>query len=218
MTKTMNGRKKNVMDNETKKEEEILYLYSNPINNNSDINADITPPTSVCEFVLGQKLGEGTFGTVRLGINRQTGEKVAIKILEKNRISNIDDRIRIEREINFLKKIHHPNIVKLFCVIETGSQMFIVLEYIKGNELFQYIVLRKKLEEEEACYFFLQIINCIEYLHKIKISHRDLKAENIIIEQKIREIKLLDFGLSNTFEKGLLTTACGSPIYVLLKC
>ena len=129
MTKTINGRKKNVMNNETKKEEEILYLYSNPINNNSDINADITPPTSVCEFVLGQKLGEGTFGTVRLGINRQTGEKVAIKILEKNRISNIDDRIRIEREI-----------------------------------------------------------------------------------------KLLDFGLSNTFEKGLLTTACGSPIYVLLKC
>ena len=213
MTKTINGRKKNVMNNQTKKEEEILYLYSNPINDNSDINADITPPSSVCEFVLGQKLGEGTFGTVRLGTNRQTGEKVAIKILEKNRISNIDDRNRIEREINFLKKIHHPNIVKLFCVIETGSQMFIVMEYIKGNELFQYIVLRKKLEEEEACYFFLQIINCIEYLHKIKISHRDLKAENIIIEQKIREIKLLDFGLSNSFEKGLLTTACGSPIY-----
>jgi 5'-AMP-activated protein kinase catalytic alpha subunit len=87
------------------------------------------------------------------------------------------------------------------------------MEYIKGNELFQYIVLKKKLEEEEACYFFLQIINCIDYLHKLKISHRDLKAENIIIEQKIREIKLLDFGLSNTFENGLLTTACGSPIY-----
>jgi 5'-AMP-activated protein kinase catalytic alpha subunit len=210
LTKTINGRKKNIINNETKKEEEVIYLYSNPINNDT---YNENPPSSVCEFVLGQKLGEGTFGTVRLGTNRQTGEKVAVKILDKMKISNVDDRKRIEREIYLLKKIHHPNIVKLFCVIETGSQMFIVMEYIKGNELFQYIVLKKKLEEEEACYFFLQIINCIDYLHKLKISHRDLKAENIIIEQKIREIKLLDFGLSNTFENGLLTTACGSPIY-----
>ena len=217
LTKTINGQKKVIKNNATKKEEEIIYLYSNPINNNPydiDNNKNITPPSSVCEFVLGQKLGEGTFGTVRLGTNKQTGEKVAIKILEKIKMVNFDDKKRLEREINILKKIHHPNIVKLFCVIETERQIFIVMEYIKGNELFQYIVLKRKLEEEEACYFFLQIINCIDYLHKLKITHRDLKAENIIIEQNKKEIKLIDFGLSNTYENGkLLSTACGSPIY-----
>ena len=217
LTKTINGQKKVIINNVTKKEEEIIYLYSNPIINNPydiDNNKNITPPSSVCEFVLGQKLGEGTFGTVRLGTNKQTGEKVAIKILEKIKMINYDDKKRLEREINILKKIHHPNIVKVFCVIETERQIFIVMEYIKGNELFQYIVLKRKLEEEEACYFFLQIINCIDYLHKLKIAHRDLKAENIIIEQNKKEIKLIDFGLSNTYENGqLLSTACGSPIY-----
>ena len=129
-------------------------------------------------------------------------------------MANSDDKNRLEREINILKKIHHPNIVKLFCVIETDRQIFIIMEYIKGNELFQYILVKKKLEEEEACYFFLQIINCIDYLNRVKISHRDLKAENIIIEQKTKEIKLIDFGLSNTYGNGqLLSTACGSPIY-----
>ena len=154
------------------------------------------------------------FGTVRLGTNRQTGEKVAIKILEKSKMTKFDDKNRLEREINILKKIHHPNIVKLFCVIETDRQIFIIMEYIKGNELFQYILVKKKLDEEEACFYFLQLINCIDYLNRIKISHRDLKAENIIIEQKTKEIKMIDFGLSNTYENGqLLSTACGSPIY-----
>ena len=212
LSASINGQKKIIINNETKKEEEILFLFSNPINNNQ-LN-DKNSQTSVCEFILGQKLGEGTFGTVRLGVNRQTGEKVAIKILEKAKMNNFDDKQRLEREINLLKRIHHPNIVKLFCVIETDRQIFIVMEYIKGNELFQYILIKKKLEEEEACYFFLHIINCIDYLNKLKISHRDLKAENIIIEQNTKEIKMIDFGLSNTYENGnLLSTACGSPIY-----
>ena len=213
LSNSTNGQKKIIINNETKKNEEILYLYSNPINNNQN-NINGNSQTSVCEFILGQKLGEGTFGTVRLGINRQTGEKVAIKILEKIKMTNYDDKNRLEREIKILNKIHHPNIVKLFCIIETDRQIFIVMEYIKGNELFQYILVKKKLEEEEACYYFLQIINCIDYLNKLKISHRDLKAENIIIEQRSKEIKLIDFGLSNIYENGqLLSTACGSPVY-----
>ena len=215
LSKTINGQKKTILNNETNKEEEVIFLYSSQINNNQgNTNENIGPPKSICEFILKEKLGEGTFGTVRLAINRQTGEKVAIKILEKSRISNYDDKKRLEREIKILTKIHHPNIVKLFCVIETGSQIFIIMEYIKGNELFQHILVKKKLEEEEAFYFFIQIINCIEYLHKLKIAHRDLKAENIIIEQRTKEIKIIDFGLSNIYEESqILLTACGSPIY-----
>ena len=210
---SINGQKKVIINPETKNEEEVLYLFSHPIKKNEN-NGNGISQTSVCEFILEQKLGEGTFGTVRLGTNRQTGEKIAIKILEKSKMANSDDKNRLEREINILKKIHHPNIVKLFCVIETDRQIFIIMEYIKGNELFQYILVKKKLEEEEACYFFLQIINCIDYLNRVKISHRDLKAENIVVEQKTKEIKLIDFGLSNTYGNGqLLSTACGSPIY-----
>ena len=210
---SINGQKKIIINNVTKKEEEILYLFSNPISINEN-NTNWKNQTSVCEFLLEQKLGEGNFGTVRLGTNRQTGEKVAIKILEKSKMTKFDEKIRLEREINILNKIHHPNIVKLFCVIETDRQIFIIMEYIKGNELFQYILVKKRLEEEEACYYFLQIINCIDYLNRIKISHRDLKAENIIIEQKSKEIKMIDFGLSNLYENSqLLSTACGSPIY-----
>jgi len=207
LSKSINGQRKTVINEETKKEEEIICLYSNS-NNNENNNK------SVCEFVLGEKLGEGTFGVVRLAINKQTGEKVAIKILEKSKLTNYNDKNRLDREINILNKIHHPNIVKLFCTIETDRQIFIIMEYIKGNELFQYILVRKKLEEEEAFYFFIQIINCIDYLHKVRIAHRDLKAENIIIEQGTKEIKLIDFGLSNIYEDGqLLSTACGSPCY-----
>ena len=183
LSKSINGLRKTIINNETKKEEEIICLYSN--SKNIEKNSK-----SVCEFVLGEKLGEGNFGVVRMAINRQTGEKVAIKILEKSKLTNYKDRNSLEREINILNKIHHPNIVKLFCTIETDRQIFIIMEYIKGNELFQYILVRKKLEEEEAFYFFIQIINCIDYLHKVKIAHRDLKAENIIIEQDKKEIKL----------------------------
>ena len=183
LSKSINGLRKTIINNETKKEEEIICLYSNSINNEKNSK-------SVCEFVLGEKLGEGNFGVVRMATNRQTGEKVAIKILEKSKLTNYKDRNSLEREINILNKIHHPNIVKLFCTIETDRQIFIIMEYIKGNELFQYILVRKKLEEEEAFYFFIQIINCIDYLHKVKIAHRDLKAENIIIEQGKKEIKL----------------------------
>ena len=207
LSKSINGQRKTIINNETKKEEDIICLFSNSMNNEKNSK-------SVCEFVLGEKLGEGNFGVVRMATNRQTGEKVAIKILEKSKLTNYNDRNRLEREINILNKIHHPNIVKLFCTIETDRQIFIIMEYIKGNELFQYILVRKKLEEEEAFYFFIQIINCIDYLHKIRIAHRDLKTENVIIEQGTKEIKLIDFGLSNIYEDGqLLSTACGSPIY-----
>lgn len=211
LSKSINGQKKTIINDKTQKEEEIIFLYSNSMNNEN--NSKI-PSKSICEFVLGEKLGEGTFGIVRLAINKQTGEKVAIKILEKSKLTNYNDKNRLEREINILNKIHHPNIVKLYCIIETDRQIFIIMEYIKGNELFQYILVRKKLEEEEAFYFFIQIINCIDYLHKLKIAHRDLKAENIIVEQGTKEIKLIDFGLSNIYEDGqLLSTACGSPCY-----
>ena len=90
------------------------------------------------------------------------------------------------------------------------------MEYVKGQELFQYILTKKKLSEDEACFYFQQIISGIEYLHKLKIAHRDIKSENILIEQNTNTIKIIDFGFSNTYgdkDKEILVTACGSPFY-----
>ena len=170
----------------------------------------------ICEFIIKEKLGEGAFGSVHLGINKQTGEKAAIKILEKIRLFRYQDKVRLEREIEILKKLKHPNIVQLYGVIETDNQILLIMEYIKGQELYQYILIKKKLSEEEACLYFKQIISGLEYLNKLKIAHRDIKTENILIEQNSKTIKIIDFGLSNTYgdkENKMLRTPCGSQFY-----
>ena len=136
--------------------------------------------------------------------------------MEKYKLKKIEDKIRIGREIEILKKLKHPNIVQLYSVIEDEKQIFLIMEYIKGKELFQYILDKKKLSEEESCMFFQQMISGIEYLHKLKIAHRDIKSENMIIEQKTKNLKIIDFGLSNTYgdkPNEMLSTACGSPCY-----
>ena len=101
-----------------------------------------------------------------------------LKILEKSKITKYEDKLRIEREINILKKLRHPNILHLYSIIETEKQILLITEYIKGQELFQYILLKKRLSEEEACFYFSQIVSGIEYLHKLKIAHRDRKYNN----------------------------------------
>ena len=170
-------------------------------------NNDIGP------FILGEKLGQGTFGLVRLGTHVITGEKVAIKILEKVKILEQADKTRVEREIKILKCLRHHNIIQLYYVIQTNTTIYLIMEYASGKELFDYIVLKKRLQEDEACAFYQQILFGIEYLHKLRIVHRDLKPENLLLDAK-KNIKIADFGLSNLYNKNqLLLTACGSPCY-----
>ena len=164
-------------------------------------------------FILGKKIGEGTFGIVRIATHILTGEKVAVKILDKDKISEGSDKIRLEREIKILKLMHHNNIVRLYNVILTSTRIYLVMEYIDGKELFYYIIHKKRLSELEACKFYQQLISCIEYLGKLKIAHRDLKPENLLLDKK-KNIKLVDFGLSNIYENNeLLSSSCGSPSY-----
>ena len=215
----VNGLRKYQVDEKTGTAEEILSFYPEAYldnKNHPEYYISLNKEDIICEFIIKDKLGEGAFGSVRLGINKQTGEKVAIKILEKNKLNKYQDKIRIEREIEILKKLKHPNIVQLYGVIETERQILLIMEYVKGQELYQYILLKKKLSEEESCLYFQQIISGIEYLQKLKISHRDIKSENILIEQNTKNIKIIDFGLSNLYgnkENEILTTACGSPFY-----
>lgn len=168
---------------------------------------------NIGKFVLTGDLGEGTFGKVKIGHHVLSGEKVAIKVLEKKRILEIVDKNRVEREIKLLKMLRHKNIIQLYCVIQTATNIYLIMEYASGNELFNYIVAKKRLSEQESCEFFQQLVSGIEYLHKFKIVHRDIKPENIILDNK-KTLKIIDFGLSNSYRKiELLSTQCGSPCY-----
>ena len=191
------------------------YSYTNYLFYNRSIDTSNNPINRkyIGQFVLGEKLGQGTFGVVVIGTHQITGEKVAVKILDKEKILQETDKSRLEREIKILKNMRHNNIVHLYDVKETPTSLYIIMEYICGRELFEYIIYNKKLSELEACKLYQQIISGIEYLGKIKVVHRDIKPENLLIDNK-NNIKIVDFGLSNSYPKNeLLTTACGSPCY-----
>ena len=167
---------------------------------------------TIGDFKIGAKIGQCTFIKVCQGIHIPTGEKVAIKILPKNQIKEKSDKIRIEKEISLQKKLHHQNIIQQYSVLDTESSIYIITEYCSGGELFDYIVSKRRLQEIEACRIFQQLINGLEYLHKQKICHRDLKPENLLFDSK-HNLKIADFGLSNDYIYGKLTTPCGSPCY-----
>ena len=164
-------------------------------------------------YMIGKTIGEGTFGKVRLGIHTLTNEKVAVKILEKEKIKEIADVERVTREIFILKLIRHPNIVQLYEIIETPKNLFFIMEHWAKGELFDYIVAQGRLKEKEACKFLEQILSGVEYIHKLNFVHRDLKPENLLLDENM-DIKIVDFGLSNIFQdQEMLKTAWGSPWY-----
>ena len=164
-------------------------------------------------YLLGEALGEGAFAKVRLATQIHIKEKCAIKIVDKRLLEDSKDIQRLKKEIKILKSIRHKNIIQLFDIMESKTNLYFVIEYCKGGELFDYIVKNKRLKEEEACVFFQQIINGVEYLHKQGIIHRDLKPENLLLDYN-NNIKISDFGLSTFFSKNnYLQTACGTPSY-----
>jgi len=179
--------------------------------NNNEIQ-DPNEIKGIHQFIMGEKLGQGAFGKVRMATHVITGEKVAIKILEKDKICQQEDKDRVEKEIKILKMIRHNNLIQVYQIIQTPKLIYIVMEYSKGKDLFNHIVNNKRIKEDEACHYFQQIIEGVDFCHKMKICHRDLKPENLLLEDKL--LKLIDFGLSNTWGKsGKLRTPCGSPSY-----
>ena len=165
-------------------------------------------------YMIKRTLGQGTFGKVRLGIYLPTHEKVAVKILEKSKIREKDDEIRVKREFEMLTKFNHINVILVTEIFETIDSYYSVMEYCEGGELFNYIVKKKRLSEEESAFFYYQIINGLEYIHSLNMVHRDLKPENLLLTRD-HILKIIDFGLSNYFydKNKLLSTPCGSPCY-----
>ena len=166
-------------------------------------------------YLIEKTLGKGTFGKVKLGIYLPKNRKVAIKILEKNKLKEEDDIIRLKREFEMLSQFNHPNLITVSEIFETKDAYFTVMEFCEGGELFNYIVQNKYLSEEKSAFFYYQLINGLDYIHSLGIVHRDLKPENLLLT-KDHILKIIDFGLSNYFKQTqheLLETPCGSPCY-----
>lgn len=165
-------------------------------------------------YIFGKTLGTGSTGKVKLAKNLETDEIVAIKIVRKDYLENKPSlRKKMRREISVLKVLSHPNLMSLIDVFEIDTHLFLVMEFVDGLELFEYLVRRGALPLTEALTFFQQIICGLEYCHNRLICHRDLKPENLLLDRKYN-IKIADFGMTSLNPPGqLLETSCGSPHY-----
>ncbi|XP_028092738.1 CBL-interacting serine/threonine-protein kinase 9-like [Camellia sinensis] len=173
--------------------------------------------TRVGKYEIGKTLGEGSFAKVKYAKNTETGDSVAIKIIDRDRVLRHKILSQIKREISTMKLIKHPNVLKLIEVMASKTKIYIVLEYVGGGELFDKIAKLGRLKEDEARRYFQQLINAVDYCHSRGMYHRDLKPENLLLDS-FGVLKVSDFGLSafsqQIREDVLLHTACGTPNYV----
>ncbi|KAL2488553.1 CBL-interacting serine/threonine-protein kinase 10 [Forsythia ovata] len=167
-------------------------------------------------YELGRLLGQGTFAKVYYARSISTGQSVAIKVMDKEKVMRVGLVAQIKREISIMRLVRHPNIVHLYEVMATKTKIYFVMEYAKGGELFNKVS-RGKLKEDVARKYFLQLINAVDFCHSRGVYHRDLKPENLLLDE-IENLKISDFGLSALAESkrqdGLLHTTCGTPAYV----
>ncbi|XP_042185319.1 serine/threonine-protein kinase MARK2 isoform X1 [Oncorhynchus tshawytscha] len=172
--------------------------------------AEETP--HIGNYRLLKTIGKGNFAKVKLARHVLTGKEVAVKIIDKTQL-NSSSLQKLFREVRIMKLLNHPNIVKLFEVIETEKTLYLVMEYASGGEVFDYLVAHGRMKEKEARAKFRQIVSAVQYCHQKCIVHRDLKAENLLLDSDMN-IKIADFGFSNEFVMGSkLDTFCGSPPY-----
>ena len=196
-----------------------MSVNQQEINYNEKIKeSQIQFQDDINDYKMDKKIGEGRFSKVYLAKHKLTSENVAIKIIFKNASTTKEILSHTKAEIEILKKLKHNNICKLYSVIETNERIYIIQEFVDGEDLSFFIHQNQKFEKKIKiiCNYFRQLISALDYLHEIGISHRDLKPENILINEK-NEIKLVDFGLGKIYRyngnKQLLRTRCGSPFY-----
>jgi serine/threonine protein kinase len=167
-------------------------------------------------YKIEDELGAGSFAIVRQGVNKMTGESVAIKIINRTEMEE-DDEVALRTEVEILSQIDHPNVVKMHEVFDEEDFLYIVLELMTGGELFDRIVEKESYSEKEAADTIRPIVDAIKYCHESGFIHRDLKPENLLYETKEEEsiIKISDFGLARFLPtNAFATTACGTPGYV----
>ena len=165
--------------------------------------------------IIGQ-IGKGAYAVVKQGVEKKTGKKIAVKIYEKYQLADSQKKANVNREISLLKRLNHPNILKLYEVIDTPRQLYLITELISGKSLHNYVKtkMNRKLQEDEALRIFGQILSGIEYCHRQNISHRDIKMENILLDENLTP-KIIDFGFSIcSGPSQRLKLFCGTPSYM----
>ena len=218
----------------------ITIPHPNVSNSHASTHLTTTPQQRVQKkkypsfgpYIIGSTLGEGEFGKVKLGWSKTANmmsnnnnnnnnnnfeipRQVAIKLIKRDTIKkNSNKEVKIYREINALKQLNHPNIVKLDEVLQNSKYIGIVLEYASGGEFYKYIQRKKRLKEQPACRLFAQLISGVSYIHSKGLVHRDLKLENLLLD-KNENLIITDFGFVNEFfsSNELMNTSCGSPCY-----
>ncbi|XP_066249817.1 SNF-related serine/threonine-protein kinase-like isoform X1 [Euwallacea similis] len=165
-------------------------------------------------YDLEETLGRGHFAVVKLARHVFTGEKVAVKVIDKSKLDEVS-KAHLFQEVRCMKLVQHPNVVRLYEVIDTATKLYLILEWGDGGDLYEYIIRHEQgLPEDKAKDYFRQIVRAIAYCHQLHVVHRDLKPENVVFFKKLGAVKLTDFGFSNKFCPGQkLETSCGSLAY-----
>nr|XP_054591874.1 serine/threonine-protein kinase SIK3 homolog isoform X2 [Nothobranchius furzeri] len=182
------------------------------ITNAGQTSAPRPPPARVGHYEIERTIGKGNFAVVKLATHIITKAKVAIKIVDKTQLDD-ENLKKIFREVQIMKLLKHPHIIRLYQVMETEKMIYLVTEYASGGEIFDHLVAHGRMAEKDARKKFKQIVAAVHFCHCRNIVHRDLKAENLLLDHNLN-IKIADFGFSNIFSRGqLLKTWCGSPPY-----
>ena len=166
-------------------------------------------------YDLEETLGEGHYAVVKSARHVFTGERVAVKVIDKTKL-DAATRIQMMQEVRLMKLVQHPHVVRLYEVIDTQTKLYLVLELADGGDMYDYIMRHEGvgLKESTAKKYFKQVVQAIQYCHELHVVHRDLKPENVVFFQKLGVVKLTDFGFSNKFDPGeQLQTSCGSLAY-----
>eukprot|EP00826_Nyctotherus_ovalis_P018819 TRINITY_DN15699_c0_g1_i3.p1 TRINITY_DN15699_c0_g1~~TRINITY_DN15699_c0_g1_i3.p1 ORF type:complete len:348 (+),score=73.43 TRINITY_DN15699_c0_g1_i3:68-1111(+) len=203
--------------------ESALRQRGHTVNKDSKVSRSMLQPKHsllnvgrLSNYNIGVQIGKGAYAIVKSGVHKATGKKVAIKVYEKSRIADVQRKSCVEREIKILQRLSHDNIVHLYETIDSSRQLFIIMELIKGRSLYSYVHSKKgsKLDERESMRIFSQIASGIDYCHKNNVTHRDIKMENMLLDEKCNA-KIIDFGFSicsNSTQK--LKIFCGTPSYM----
>jgi len=176
----------------------------------------LTEPIENYYEITSTVLGTGYFAIVKLGVNKKTGEKVAIKCVDKSKVEREET---LQNEIDILCKVDHDGVVRMHHIFDSEETLFIVMELMEGGELYEEIIKRSLFCEKEASQILKQIVEALKYLHSQNVVHRDLKLENLLLKEKVSpeqplKVKIADFGLSKLYSGMSMHTACGTPFYV----
>ncbi|KAI8916365.1 kinase-like domain-containing protein [Gorgonomyces haynaldii] len=175
-------------------------------------DAQVQKRQTIGYYDLEKNIGEGNFAKVWLATHTLTKEKVAVKVIDKEKLDKATAK-KLFREVRIMKMLNHESVVRLYEVIDTPDELYLILEYVPGGELFDYLVAHGRMKEKDARKAFRQIVAAVSYCHSMRVIHRDLKAENLLMDANMN-IKVADFGFANQFTPGQqLNTWCGSPPY-----